>query len=239
VPDDQFEHSVFINCAFDTEYGPLLEAALFCVIAFGLTPRLANERLEAGENRLDKIVEMMCGSKYSIHDLSRCKAQQHNEPFRMNMPFEYGVDVGLRRSGIQSLDTKKFLIFENEQYDLKSALSDTAGQDVEFHRCDYELIIRKVRNFFRVEANVEAPGATRLKSDYETFQGWMTEKKLAEGHSEADALALPTRERLDEMKSWFASGKPVTFTAQEQRAGQRRQARRRRRRRAQEQGEAL
>jgi hypothetical protein len=67
----------------------------------------------------------------------------------------------------------------------------------------------------------------------------MTEKKLAEGHSEADALALPTRERLDEMKSWFASGKPVTFTVQEQRAGQRRQARRRRRRRAQEQGEAL
>jgi hypothetical protein len=65
----------------------------------------------------------------------------------MNMPFEYGVDVGLRRSGTQPLGTKKFLIFENEQYELKSALSDAAGQDVEFHRCDYELIIRKVRIF--------------------------------------------------------------------------------------------
>jgi hypothetical protein len=150
VADDQFAHPVFINCPFDSDYAPLLEAALFCVIYFGLTPRLANERLEAGENRLDKIIEMVRGSKYSIHDLSRCKAQQGNEIFRMNMPFEYGVDVGFRRSGLEPHNTKKFLIFENEQYDLKSALSDSAGQDVEFHRCDYELIIRKVRNFLGI-----------------------------------------------------------------------------------------
>jgi hypothetical protein len=238
--DDQFEHSVFINCPFDPDYASLLEAALFCVIYFGLTPRLANERLEAGETRLDKIIEMIRGSRYSIHDLSLCKAQQRNEIFRMNMPFEYGIDVGFRRSGLEPYNTKKFLIFENSQYDLKSALSDTAGQDVEFHQYNYELVIRKVRNFVRVEANINAPGPSRLISDYVTFQGWMTEKKLAEGHSEKDALALPTRERLDEMKIWIASGKPATFTAHAQSTGQRRQARRRRRRRqAREQGGAV
>ena len=48
----------------------------------------------------------------------------------MNMPFEYGVDVGLRRSGFGNLGQKKFLIFEGKPNELKLALSDIAGQDV-------------------------------------------------------------------------------------------------------------
>jgi hypothetical protein len=207
-----FEKSVFVNCPFDETYAPLLEAILFCTICFGLHPRLANERLETGENRLDKIVKMIRGSKFSIHDLSRCKASRRGEFLRMNMPFEFGMDVGFRRSGPTRLRSKKFLIFEAEPYDLKQAISDIAGQDVEAHRCDYELTIKKVRDFFRVEGNVAAPGAARLISDYATFQGWMVEKKIAEGHSEHDALALPTRERVDEMKSWVRQGKPIRFS---------------------------
>ncbi len=90
MPGDQFDRAVFINCPFDEDYAALLEAALFCVVYFGFSPRLANERLEAGENRLDKIVSLIRGSKYSIHDLSRCKAKDTAEFFRMNMPFEHG-----------------------------------------------------------------------------------------------------------------------------------------------------
>lgn len=213
MPDGQFERAVFVNCPFDKDYAPLLESIIFCVTYFGFLPRLANERLEAGENRLDKIVAMIRGSKYSIHDLSRCKAK-HGADLRMNMPFEFGVDVGLRRSGVECFNGKKFLIFEEEQYDLKRSLSDVAGQDVEFHRSDYELVIKKVRDFFRVEANVSAPGPSQLVSDYATFQGWMTEKKIDEGHSEKEALDLPTRERLDEMKAWIEADKPATFSRQ-------------------------
>ncbi|MGR6431629.1 hypothetical protein [Rhizobium sp. PAMB 3182] len=207
----EFETSVFVNCPFDNTYAPLLEAALFCIVYFGFEPRLANERLEAGENRLEKIVGMVRGSKYSIHDLSRCTAQAIGEFFRMNMPFEYGVDVGLRISGVGNLDQKKFLIFERNAYDLKRALSDISGQDVANHGDSYELVIKHVRDFFRVEANIAVPGPARLEADYATFLGWMTEKKIAEGHSEAQALNLPTRERLDEMKNWIADGKPVRF----------------------------
>jgi hypothetical protein len=203
---------VFVNCPFDGDYAPLLEAAIFCVVYFGFSPRLANERLEAGENRLDKIVNMIQSSKYSIHDLSRCKARGRAEFFRMNMPFEFGIDLGFRRSGQEKFADKKFLIFEEKPYDLKRSLSDIAGQDVEFHRCDYELVIKKVRDFFRVEADVSAPGPARIVSDYATFQGWMTEKKLHEGHSEKEAVNLPTRERLDEMKAWIVLGKPAAFT---------------------------
>lgn len=211
MPDAEFERAVFVNCPFDDNFAPLLEAALFCVVYFGFSPRLANERLEAGENRLDKIFTMINGSQYSIHDLSRCKSKQTYETFRMNMPFEYGLDVGLRRSGIAGLSEKKFLIFEEEPYDLKRALSDIAGQDVEAHHGDYEQIIKKVRNVFRVEANVDAPGASRLISDYATFQGWMVDKKMYEVHSEQEAFDLPSRERLDEMNNWITLNRPDEF----------------------------
>ena len=51
----------------------------------------------------------------------------------------------------------------------------------------------------------------RIAADYGTFQGWMVEKKVSEGHSERDALRLPTSEKLAEMLAQF--GKPVTVCA--------------------------
>lgn len=211
MADPNYGRNVFINCPFDKEYAPLLEAMVFCVVYFGLVPRLASESLEAGQNRLDKIVSLIKASRYSIHDLSRCKAAKAGDALRMNMPFELGLDLGYRRSGIQAATKKKFLILEENPYDLKRSLSDIAGQDVEFHRNDWEILIKKVRDFFRVEAAVDAPGPARLISDYATFQGWMVEKKIYEGHSEREALSLPTQERLDEMKAWVDLKKPAVF----------------------------
>lgn len=130
------------------------------------------------------------------------------------MPFELGIDVGFRRGGAAPLHEKKFMIFEKDQYDLKRSLSDIAGQDADWHRNDFEIVIEKVRNFFRVEAQVAAPGPSKLLTDYATFQGWMTEKKMHEGHSEEEAINLPTRERLDEMKGWAALGRPTVFEPQ-------------------------
>ena len=106
------------------------------------------------------------------------------------------------------MDQKKFIIFENEQYDLKESLSDLAGTDVEYHKNDVQLVIKKLRNFLRVEVGCELPGATRLLGEYSTFLGWMTENKILEGHTEEEALELPTQERLDEMCNWVASGRP-------------------------------
>jgi len=129
----------------------------------------------------------------------------------MNMPFEYGIDVGLRRCGDRFYSDKKFLIFEKNRFDFKKALSDIAGQDVAAHENNFEIIIGEVRNFFRVEAGIDIPGRARLLGEYATFQGWMTEKKIDEGHSEDEATALPTRERLDEMQNWLRLGKPAKF----------------------------
>ncbi len=101
-----------MNCPFDDDYAPLLEAAIFTITYLGFTPRLATERADAGESRLDKIIELMNACKYSFHDLSLSQAIQAGDAFRMNMPFELGIDLGLRRSGIEQLSGKRFLIFE-------------------------------------------------------------------------------------------------------------------------------
>ncbi|MEP7011624.1 MAG: hypothetical protein ABJC13_14975, partial [Acidobacteriota bacterium] len=65
-----FESNVFINCPFDATYLPLLRPLLFTVVFLGYSPRIASERFDSGENRIDKICSLIRESKYSIHDLS-------------------------------------------------------------------------------------------------------------------------------------------------------------------------
>ncbi|MFN7051053.1 MAG: hypothetical protein ACK4NH_02955, partial [Gemmobacter sp.] len=180
-----FETDVFINCPFDDEFAPLLQAMLFCIVYAGLNPRLATERLEAGQNRLDKIYDLARGSRYSIHDLSRCQANVVGEYARMNMPFELGLDLGIRRAADDLPGDKRFLIFERNAYETKRALSDLAGQDVEAHGGSYEKVIIKLRNFLKVEAGCDLPGAARIKADYETFQGFMRKRNCT--------MAIPNR----------------------------------------------
>jgi hypothetical protein len=153
--------AVFINAPFDQPHKPLLGAMVFCVVRFGLQPRLASERPEAGENRLDKIVELLMGCKYSIHDLSRGHVTSGGEALRMNIPFEYGLDYGLRCSDNPDLSEKRLLIFEHVRYDLKRALSDTAGHDAFPHEDNHETMIKAVRDFFRVEGGTRLSGPLR------------------------------------------------------------------------------
>ena len=203
-----YDSAIFINCPFDKSYESLLEAAIFCCVYLGFHPQLATISLEAGENRFNKIVELIKQSKYSIHDLSRCKAVRKGDSFRMNMPFEFGLDFGLRLSGNTKYRQKKFLVFEKNRFDLKSSLSDIAGQDAECHEDSFELIVQKTRHFLRVEAKIDAPGPKQIIADYAAFQAWYFQKKIGEGHSEEEAINLPTLERIEEMQVWLAMGKP-------------------------------
>lgn len=208
MSETDFDKSVFINCPIDNDFAPLLEVIIFCVVYAGLKPRFAAERLESGESRLDKIIELISSCAISVHDLSRCMAEKAGEMFRMNMPFELGIDLGIRQASDKRTGRKKFIIFEKEQYDLKRSLSDLAGFDVEFHQDDIQLVIEKLRNFLSVEAGCALPGRAKLETEYCTFLGWMTEKKISEGHTEAETFELPTQERLNEMFEWMKSGRP-------------------------------
>lgn len=127
------------------------------------------------------------------------------------MPFELGLDMGFKKAPDDSTNGKKFIIFESEPYELKKSLSDLAGADIQFHRNNFQMIIKKLRDFIRVEIGIVMPGETKLESDYFTFQGWMMEKKIAEGHTEKEATSLPARERMDEMMIWIDEDKPIDF----------------------------
>lgn len=210
MPD--YDSSVFINCPFDDDFAPLLEAMVFCIVRAGLEPRLASERLEGGESRLEKILELIETCRFSIHDLSRSISSAAGEAQRMNMPFELGLDMGRRRAPDVQTNNKKFLIFEKNKFDLKRALSDLAGTDAAYHENDFQLVMRKVRNFLTVEASRTMPGATLLAGEYYDFLGWMTELKIYEGNTEDEAKNLPTSERLGALKLWMDLGRPSVFT---------------------------
>lgn len=209
MAEPPFAKSVFINCPFDEQFAPLLQSMMFCVLYLGFEPRLASERSDSGENRIDKIVQLIDGSLYSIHDLSRCEAERGGEMFRLNMPLELGIDYGCRKFGAGRHETKKILILERDRYRYQKAISDLSGCDIEDHGEDYARIIRKVRNWLVSAAGLNrVHGATRIKAAYEDFQEWYYESQLERGFSEDDILDYPTFELLSAMHDWMAAGKP-------------------------------
>ena len=136
-----FEKNVFINCPFDKDYiNDLLKPMLYVIVKNNLVPRLALEVSDSGQLRLDKITDIIKSCKFSIHDLSMVKSKKANEFARMNMPFELGIDYGLRKSGISPLNDKQFLILEAVKYDYMKALSDINGMDIKVHSNNTEKI---------------------------------------------------------------------------------------------------
>jgi hypothetical protein len=144
-----FGKNVFINCPFDETYiNDLLKPIIYVIIKNGLSPRLSLEVSDSGQARLEKITEIIKNCKYSIHDLSIVKSKKANEFARMNMPFELGIDYGLRKSGVASLSTKQFLILEATKYDYMKAISDINGFDIKVHSNDTEKIFDCLYSWF-------------------------------------------------------------------------------------------
>lgn len=136
-----FDNSVFINCPFDGSYiNDMLKPMIYVIIKNGLTPRLSLEVSDSGQVRLEKITGIIKSCKYGIHDLSLVKSKKVREFARMNMPFELGIDYGLRTSGVAPLDTKQFLILEATKYDCQKALSDINGFDIKVHENDTQTL---------------------------------------------------------------------------------------------------
>lgn len=203
-----YERSVFINCPFDEQYEPILQAMLFTVLYLGFVVRISFERNNSAQNRLNGIVELIRASKYSIHDLSRAQSKKKGEYFRLNMPFELGIDYGCRQFDSEC-ESKEFLILEEKSYRYQATLSDLAGCDIETHKGDYQEAMKKVRNWLVQEAGAPKVGPTLIESQYGVFQQWYWESQLKAGSSEDDIRGYPTREIFDHMKTWFIQGMPV------------------------------
>jgi hypothetical protein len=90
--------SVFLNIPYDAKFENLLLAYIAAISAFGFAPRATLE-IPFGQRRLDRILELIRESQYSIHDLSRVQLDRVSPPTpRFNMPFELGLTIALERT---------------------------------------------------------------------------------------------------------------------------------------------
>lgn len=204
-----FERSVFVNCPFDDEFAPLLQAIVFCVVDLGFFPRLAPENADNGVSRLDRILGLISDSQFAIHDLSRCRSAVAGEFARLNMPFELGLDHGCKRFGTGKALQKSILILEQNRYDYQKGLSDIAGWDIHAHDADYVKIVRIVSGWLIRQAGATPVGPAKIQSDYATFQRWHWVRETVRGASDDDIRGYPTVQVIAAMHEWARAGKPV------------------------------
>ena len=203
-----FDRNVFVNCPFDDAYLPLLRPILFVVLYLGLKPRIALESLDSGKPRIEKIVSLIVDSKYAIHDLSRLRAERAGEYYRLNMPFELGLDVGCRLFKMGTFSEKKCLILEAERYRYQAAISDLSNSDIAVHGNDPAQAALQVRNWLKNEAGLHAPGPTLIWNHFNDFMADNYDQLKAEGHSDRDIERLPVAELIDCMQTWVEEKLP-------------------------------
>jgi hypothetical protein len=198
-----FETNVFINCPFDPPYLPLLRPLLFCVLDLSFEPRIALERIDSGEPRIEKIIELIRASKYAIHDLSRLRAEAVGEVFRMNMPFELGLDVGCRRFKGGRWKTKRCLILEAQRYAYQAAISDLSNSDIAVHNNEPIKVVVQVRNWLANQVDAVLPGPERIWGRFTDFMAANYDDLKARGFSDEDIEDLPIDELIRGMKRWL------------------------------------
>lgn len=203
--ETDFESNVFINCPFDESYYPLLRPLIFTIIYLGFSPRIASERSDSAESRIEKICNLIRVSKYSLHDLSRLKASQVDEFYRMNMPFELGIDYGSRLFGSTSMHEKKCLILGRERFEYMIAISDLSGVDIKHHKNEPANMVRAIRDWF-VETvglrNIQSP--TVIWYRFNDFTSDFYDARKKDGFTDEDLNMMPVPEYIDFIREWVA-----------------------------------
>jgi len=199
-----FEDNIFINCPLDADYQVLLRPILFTIIYLRFTPRIALERMDSGESRIAKIIELIGESKYAIHDLSRIQAMQPAEIFRLNMPFELGLDVGCRRFGNDKHAAKQCLVLEAERYRYQAALSDLSGSDISAHNNNPKKALTAVRAWLVSISRPDAVGATKIWESFANFMAKKHKSLRARGFSNREIQDLAIPELIQCMVQWTA-----------------------------------
>jgi len=197
-----YDRNVFINCPFDDDYLPLLRPLLFTVQFIGFSPRIALEDVDSGTPRIQKIINLIEESRFAIHDLSRIRARAKGEYYRLNMPFELGVDVACRIFKQGRWSKKRCLILGSEKYKYQAAISDMSNSDISVHNNEPETIAREVRNWLNLQARLNAPGPSAV---WGRFLDFMTDNHDAlrnRGYSETEIEQLPVGELIGCIQEW-------------------------------------
>lgn len=166
-----YSRQVFLNCPFDEEYRPLFEAIIFAVLHCGFVIRCAREREDSGEPRIAKICEIIRGSQFGIHDISRVELDRAHSLPRFNMPLELGLFLGAKAYAQDPKQrAKRCLILDTEPYRYQKFLSDISGQDIRAHAADPMKALGITRDWLRNVSKRELPGVKAVVRSYLDFQ---------------------------------------------------------------------
>ncbi|MGK0271890.1 MAG: hypothetical protein ACI88H_002556 [Cocleimonas sp.] len=188
---ENFDKNVFVNCPFDDDYRQLLISIIFTVKYIGYIPRLSLERADSAESRIEKIVGLINESKFGIHDLSRIISSGKDEHFRMNMPFELGIDYGSKVLKGGKWATKQLLVLEKERYRYQKALSDLSGSDIKNHDDDPIKIVKVVRDWFVATENLRTDSGNKIWSKFNEFNAHLYDQAVeVDGHNHVDELQI-------------------------------------------------
>jgi hypothetical protein len=161
VAHKQSEEFVFLNIPYDPQFQNLCLAYIVGTACFGLTARATLE-IPGSARRLDRIIDLISGCKFSIHDLSRVQLDP-NQPRtpRFNMPFELGLTVAWQRFGDPS---HLWFVFESKRHRVSKSLSDLSGTDVYVHDGSVRGVFQQLCNAFVGER--QQPSVAQMLSVY-------------------------------------------------------------------------
>jgi hypothetical protein len=138
------ETSVFVNCPFDAEYANLFDAIIFATVCCGFVPRSALESGTVADPRITRILEPLCSSKYSIHDLSRCRGEGDGRLARFNMPLELGMAMARRHLTRVKAKRHDWLVLVPSGHLYLQFISDLGAFDPKTHDSSVEGVLQPV-----------------------------------------------------------------------------------------------
>ena len=166
--------SVFLNCPFDKEFAERFDALVFATVCCGFLPRSALESGSVTESRMQRIIRAIFSSKYSIHDLSRCKGEGDELLARFNMPLELGIAMALRHVQSRKADRHDWLLLVPEGHQYLKFLSDVAGFDPYRYDGTVKTLVQKVMSWLATRPDaVQTPTPQDVLS---TFPAFLAEK---------------------------------------------------------------
>jgi hypothetical protein len=153
--------SAFLNIPYDEHYESLYLGFIAGLCAFGLRPRATIE-IPGARRRLERIIQLIRGCRYSFHDLSRVEIDR-NLPAtpRFNMPFELGLAVDW---ALGANPKHEWFVFESKAHRLEKSLSDLNGTDPHVHDGTPHGVLRGLVN--ALSRKVHDPNLTQLDAIY-------------------------------------------------------------------------
>ncbi len=107
---------------------------------------------------MERITRTIFSSKYSIHDLSRCKGEGSEQLARFNMPLELGIAIARRYTQTDEAHKHDWLLLVPQGHQYGRFVSDLAGFDPKPHDGTVKSIVPKVMSWLKTRPDaVQTP----------------------------------------------------------------------------------